>query len=123
MRIALATLMAFHGIAHLVGFAGSWQLAASGGIPYKTTVLAGHVDLGNAGIRFVGLLWALVALAFLTTAAGAVLGAEWWIKAAVGITLGSLALTLLELPEARIGLVVNVALIAMLLLTWRYHWA
>jgi hypothetical protein len=123
MRIALAALMALHGIAHLVGFAGSWQLAASGSIPYKTTVLAGHVDLGNVGIRALGLLWALVALAFLTTAGGAVLDTDWWMKAALGVTIASLALTALELPQARIGLVVNIGLVTTLLLTWRYHWA
>ena len=122
MRIVLAALMALHGIAHLVGFAGAWQLAASGGIPYKTTVLAGRVDLGDVGIRAVGLLWVVAALAFVTVALGAAFDTAWWTKAAVIVAVGSLALTMLELPEARIGLVVNLALIATLLLVARYSW-
>lgn len=123
MRIVLAVVMALHGIAHMVGFAGAWQLAASTEIPYKTTVLGGHVDLGDAGIRAVGVLWAIAALAFVTVAGGAALEKEWWPNAAIFVAAGSLALTLLELPQAKIGLVLNAVLIAVLLLMQRYHWA
>ena len=115
MRIALAVLMALHGVAHMVGFAGSWQLASTNEIPYKTTVLGGNLDLGDAGIRVVGVLWAAAAVAFVTVSAATVLDKPWWPTAAVIVALSSMALTLLELPQARIGLVVNLALIATLL--------
>ena len=115
MRIALAVLMALHGVAHMVGFAGSWQLAATNEIPYKTTVLGGNLDLGDAGIRVVGVLWAVAAVAFVTVSGAAALDKAWWPTAAVIVALGSLALTVLELPQAKIGLVVNLALIATLL--------
>ena len=123
MRIALAVLMTLHGIAHLVGFAGAWQLSAAANVPYRTTVLGGHVDLGAAGIRAIGLLWVMAALAFVTVSAGAVLHTEWWLGAAVLVALGSLALTILELPEARIGAMVNVVLLAILLVALRLHFA
>ena len=123
MRIALAVLMTLHGIAHLVGFAGAWQLSAAANVRYKTTVLGGHFDLGDAGIRAIGLLWVLAAIAFVAVSAGAMLHAEWWLEAAVLVVIGSLALTILELPEARIGAVVNVALLAMLLVALRLHLA
>ena len=123
MRIALAIVMTLHGIAHLVGFAGAWQLSAAGGAPYKTTVLDGHFDVGDAGIRVVGLLWVIAAVAFVTVSAGAVMQSPWWLEAAVPVVLGSLALTILELPEARIGAVVNVVLLAILLLGVRLHFA
>lgn len=122
MRLALAILMALHGIAHMVGFAGSWQLAASSDLPYKTTVLNGRLDLGDKGIRALGVLWVVAALAFVFVAAGAVLDAGWWAKAAVVTAVGSLALTLLELPAARIGLVLNLFLITVLLLIQQFHW-
>ncbi len=114
MRFALAVLFALHGIAHLVGFAGSWQLAASGDLPYKTTVLNGRIDLGDAGIRMFGLLWIVAALAFVMAAAGIVLEADWWVKLATIVAVGSLALTVLEWPAARIGLYLNVAILAAL---------
>jgi hypothetical protein len=122
MRWVIAVVMALHGIAHMVGFAGSWQLAASGDLPYKTTVLGGQVDLGSTGIRALGLVWVVASLAFVIVAAGAVLQTEWWMTAALSVSVASLALTILELPAARIGLALNVALIATLLLVQRYDW-
>ena len=119
MRIALAVLMALHGVAHMVGFAGSWQLASTNDIPYKTTVLGGNLDLGDAGIRIVGVLWALAAVAFVTVSGATALDKSWWPTAAVIVALSSMALTLLELPQARIGLVVNLALIATLIFARR----
>ena len=116
MRLALAALMILHGIAHLVGFAGSWHL---GDVPYKTTVLGGRVDLGDTGIRAAGLLWLTAAMAFVVVGAGAALNYEWWVKATLFVTLASLALTIIEFPEAKIGLVVNLAILAVLFATTR----
>jgi hypothetical protein len=111
MRLALAALMILHGIAHLVGFAGSWHL---GELPYKTTVLGGRVDLGDTGIRAAGLLWLTAAMAFVVVGAGTALDYSWWAKAALYVTLASLALTIMEFPEAKLGLVVNLAILAVL---------
>ena len=71
----------------------------------------------------VGLLWVIAAIAFVTVSAGAVMHSAWWLEAAVPVALGSLALTILELPEARIGVVVNVVLLAILLAALRLHFA
>jgi uncharacterized membrane protein YphA (DoxX/SURF4 family) len=111
MRIVLAALLALHGIAHLVGFVGSWQLDSSGGIPYKTTVLAGHVNVGDAGVRALGVLWLVTAIAFVVTAAGTALGMQWWAKAVAVVATLSLALTIVQWPEARVGLFVNVGIL------------
>lgn len=116
MRLALAALMILHGIAHLVGFAGSWHL---GELPYKTTVLGGRVDLGDTGIRAAGLLWLTAAMAFVVVGAGTALDYDWWAKAALYVTLASLALTIVEFPEAKLGLVVNLAILAVLFATTR----
>jgi hypothetical protein len=116
MRLALAALMILHGIAHLVGFAGSWHL---GELPYKTTVLGGRVDLGDTGIRAAGLLWLTAAMAFVVVGAGTALDYSWWAKAALYLTLASLALTIMEFPEAKLGLVVNLAILAVLVVSTR----
>ena len=116
MRFALAALMILHGIAHLVGFAGSWHV---GELPYKTTVLGGRVDLGDAGIRATGILWLAAAVAFTIVGAGTALNYDWWTKAALYVTLASLVLTIIEFPEAKLGLVVNLAILAVLFATTR----
>jgi hypothetical protein len=120
MRLLLALLMVLHGAAHLPGFVSEWRLATLEGIQYRTTVLAGRLDLGDAGIRVVGTLWLAAAIAFFVTGIGAFGNTSWWIPAATGVTLGSLVLTLVELPESRMGLVVNLVLLAGLFIAARF---
>ena len=84
MRIVLAVLMVLHGVAHLPGFVNEWRLANLEGIAYRTTILAGRVDLGDAGIRVVGLLWLASAVAFCVAGVGAFGNQSWWMPMAVG---------------------------------------
>jgi hypothetical protein len=120
VRIALAVLMALHGVAHLVGFVGSWQLAGpESTIPYKTTVLAGKLDLGGPGIRAMGVFWLLTAVAFWLAAAAALMNQPWWTLAALGVALFSLMLSIVALPDSRIGVAVNLVILAALMVGQR----
>ena len=120
MRFLLGILMLMHGFAHLAGFAGAWKLR--GEIPYKTTVFAGHIDLGDAGIRAVGLLWAVAALAFAIAGAGALSNRSWWIPLTLVVAAASLILTLVETPDARVGALVNVFVMGVVLVGRHSHW-
>lgn len=111
MRIALAFLMAIHGFAHLPGFLSSWRLAKIEGLPYGTTVLNGRLDLGDAGIRAIGVSWLLLAVGFWVASAGAIANRPWWVPAAASLAVGSLLLCVLGWPEARIGVAVNLILL------------
>lgn len=123
MRIVLAVLMALHGVAHLVGFVVPWRLAAPpAGVACKTTVLAGRLDLGDAGIRAVGVLWLLLAVAFWGAAAGALMSRSWWVPTAIGVAVASLVLSLVAWPDSRIGVPVNLVIMAALVLGRRYGW-
>lgn len=116
MRIALGLLMALHGAAHLVGFVGSWQLGGpDSSIAYKTTVLAGKLDIGQPGVRAMGIFWLLTAAAFWVASAGALMDRPWWLLAAFGVSLFSLLLCVVALPDSRIGIAVNLLIIALLL--------
>lgn len=119
MRIAIAIVLALHGFAHVVGFAGSFGLAES--IPYRTTVLGGTVDLGDGGIRAVGILWLVAAAAFLVASAAAMTNQEWWVKALPVAAVGSLVLGVMALPEARIGVAIDVLILAAVA-AWRMGW-
>lgn len=114
--------MALHGIAHVVGFVGSWQLGESSNIPYKTTLLNGKLDVGDVGIRVVGVFWLVTALAFAVASLGAIAERGSWVPTALVIAIFSMALSLLEWPAARIGVFVNIALVAALLLGRRQGW-
>ena len=114
MRFVLGALLIAHGIAHLVGFVVPWKLVSTAEVPYRTTILGGVLDLGDAGARALGVAWLVAALAFVLLA-GAVL-AGWnvrlWTFAMLSL---SIALCVVGWPEARIGLVVNAILLAALL--------
>ncbi|HYD53662.1 MAG TPA: hypothetical protein VEA99_13590 [Gemmatimonadaceae bacterium] len=109
MRFVAAFFLLAHGVAHLVGFAGSWRLSAD--IPYHTTLLAGRVDVGDGGMKVMGVLWVLAALLFAAVAAGLTLRADWWQPLLVATALASLVLSILELPSARIGVAIDVAIL------------
>lgn len=122
MRMALAVLMALHAVAHLPGFLVPWRLASLPEMPYGTTVLAGHVDIGGAGIRVMGAAWLAVALAFGIAAVAAGTDRSWWMAAAAGAAVVSLGLSVLGLPAAKIGIAVNLLILAALLAAPRLGW-
>jgi hypothetical protein len=114
MRLAFAIASLLHAFAHLPGFVGSWHLGA--GVPHKTTIIADRVDVGDVGIRALGILWLLAGAAFLLVAAAAITRVPWWPQLALGVVAFSLALCLVHLPDARFGAAVNVALLVVLAL-------
>ncbi len=122
MRIALSLLLALHGIAHLVGFVVPWRLVQSEELPYDTTILAGRLDLGSTGIRAYGVLWLVAAVAFVAAAAGCWTARGGWMPFTVAVAAASLLLSILSLPEARIGIPVNLVILAWIYVGSRAGW-
>lgn len=71
---AAAAFLALHGIVHLLGTAVYLELAEVADFPYKTTLLGGWWDVGRAGIRVFGVLWAVAAVGFVASAVALVVG-------------------------------------------------
>ena len=117
MRYLFAVLIGLHGVAHLVGFAVAWQILAFPELHYKTTVLGGLVDIGHAGTQLLGALWLATALSCVIAGSAIWEGATWSVPFAMAVTLFSLTLCLTALPEARIGVLMNVAVLAILLVS------
>ena len=113
MRSLFAVLLVAHGIAHLVGFVMPWGLMSSLDVNYRTTVLNGTVDLGETGARVFGILWLALAIAFVVIGAAVFAGSRdgVWIVRFAAL---SLLFCVLAWPEARIGAIVNVAIIGAL---------
>lgn len=57
MRIAIGIYFLVHGLCHFVGFVVPWKILTMKDEPYKTTLVAGSINVGDVGIRVVGLLW------------------------------------------------------------------
>lgn len=122
MYIVLAVFLFLHGFAHLPGFIVSWRLADLKGMPYKTTILTNSVDIGEIGIRVVGALWLIAALMFIASGIGLLAHAPWAKPVTMASAGFSLALCVVGLPDSRIGLFVNIVVIAFLLIAGRVGW-
>ena len=118
IRVLAAVFLRLHGCAHLLGFLASWQLATFDDIPYTTTIANGTLDVGDAGIRIVAFAWIVAGAAMLL--AGLLVGRRsaaavpaLWIATVV-----SLIACVSGLPAAVIGLAIDLAIVAVLLLAW-----
>lgn len=123
MRIVIGIVLIAHGIAHLLGFLVPWQIIKSEEMPYKTTLLSGKADIGNAGIRIFGLFWLAIAVAFIIIGAGAILETTWWLNLLPGITMFSMLFSILSWPESKIGVLINVSIMTLLGISARLDWS
>ncbi|HTP24419.1 MAG TPA: hypothetical protein VMK12_02015 [Anaeromyxobacteraceae bacterium] len=122
MRIVIAIVLLAHGVAHLVGFVVPWRLATLPDVPYRSTILGGRIEVGDIGVKALGVLWLIAALAFAAAGAEVLWHASSWRSHVIVAATASLALCIAGWPDARIGVAVNVALIAMLALGARAGW-
>ena len=122
MHIALAVILFGHGFAHLVGFVVSWRIATLKEMPYKTTVLADSVNVGDLGIRVMGILWLIAALAFAVSSMGILARLSWWLPVTVIVAVFSFFLCIIGWPDSRIGVFINVVIVAFLLVGRQMGW-
>jgi len=109
-------VLILHGLIHLLGPVVYMQLGAVEGFLYKTTLLGGAWDVGERGIWIFGALWIVPAVGFILAAVALLAGWSWWQPLLLGVTLFSLALTVLDWRVAYAGVVVNLVILALLAL-------
>ena len=85
--------------------------------------IAIRVDVGDAGIRVMGVLWLLAALAFLVAAIAVATEAGWAMRFTLAAVMVSLVLCVLGWPDARIGVAVNAGLVLLLAIGAGLHQA
>lgn len=122
LRWVLSILFVIHGFAHLVGFVVPWGIGEVKDAPYKTTLLADTIDVGDRGIRGFGLLWLIAALAFVVAGFACLTSQAWWIPFATWTAAFSLVLGVLGWPEARIGTAVDLLILVLLVVGARLDW-
>ena len=111
MYIALAALIALHGLAHMVGFAAPYGYM-------KNPPLA----LTGSSAKILGIFWFIAAVVFVVAAIGLMRKASWWTPVTLVACLLSIALSTVALPYAKIGLFVDVALVAFLFVNRGSGW-
>ena len=65
MQYAIGAFLILHGFAHLVGFMVPFRIGNLEEPSYKTTLLGGRLNVGDTGIRVIGFLWLVGAIAFM----------------------------------------------------------
>ncbi len=114
MHIVLGLVLIAHAFAHLAGFVVPWRIGYFKRLSYKTTIFGGGVDVGDKGIRIVGILWAVLAAAFVVCAVGVFLFLPWWRPATLTVSVVSLFICIASWPDSRAGIIVNAAIILLL---------
>jgi len=120
MRLVFAAFLVAHAVAHLVGFVGPWGLAGS--VPGSRTLLAGKLVVGDAVMKVVGLVWLVVAVAFVIAAIGLLRQAAWWRPVTVAAAGASLGLSVLCWPQSILGVPINGFVLAVLFATADSRW-
>jgi hypothetical protein len=115
MRVALAGFLFVHGIAHLVGFVVPWRILEAEEMPYSTTLLAGRLEVGDRGIRLVGLVWLGLTLAFFVAAGFVWVQRPGWPDLVMFLAVVSLVMSMVGWPAARLGIPINIVLLTLLL--------
>ena len=122
MRIALAVFLVLHGIAHIVGFVVPWRIAKMDDMPYKTTIINGKIDVGDVGIRILGIIWLLIALAYFYSGWITYQQFDFWLTYTLVVSVISLAFCIIAVPDSHIGIYINIALIALYYLNDKFNW-
>jgi hypothetical protein len=99
-RIA-AVVLALHGVIHLIGFVSLWRIASLDGFPYRTTILGGAQDIGDLGVRLLGLAWLALTFGFLAAGYGVWRRRPWAVGLTGAFAMVSLIVCVAGLPERR----------------------
>jgi hypothetical protein len=111
-----------HGLVHLLWFVVPWRITTVDGLPYSTRVLGQRFDVGDTGIRIVGLLWLAATLGWGIAGGGLMLRAPWWQEWTMAAALFSSVLCILGLPVAKYGLLINIIILAFVFLNRQFLW-
>lgn len=107
-----AVLLALHGVIHLIGFVVPWHIAALEGFAYRTTAFNGAWEVGDAGVRLIGLVWLGLAIGFVVAGYGIWRRGPWAVGLTGVLAILSLIVCVVGLPETVAGLVINGVILA-----------
>ncbi len=122
MNGVFAAVLAIHGIAHLVVFLVTFKWIRIEEMPYSTTLFDNRIDVGDTGIRIIGMLWLMTALGCFALAAASWFSWDLFVPVTLGLAFFSLALCLAGWPETIIGMVINGFLIVVLIVASALGW-
>jgi hypothetical protein len=112
-RYAIAAFLVAHGLAHVVGFEGTWGIGLFDGKANVPPLLSGLAS-DSATLKAVGVLWLVGLLAFVVAAAGVALRKRWAVDVTGTAAAYSLLISLAWLPDAWVGVAINAVILGAL---------
>jgi hypothetical protein len=112
IRRTAAVAVALHGVIHLIGFVSPWRIASLEGFAYRTTIVDGAQDIGDAGVRVIGLIWLGLTFAFLAAGYALWRGKPWAVGLTGALAVLSLIVCVAGLPETAAGVATDVVILA-----------
>lgn len=113
VRWAFALLLILHGFAHLPGVLGSWKLKTFDDVSFQPNALL--TDASDTTVFLLGVVWLMAAIGFLVAGVSMLVHYDWWPHIALRAVVTSLIPTTLWNEDARIGLMLNIALLIVIL--------
>ncbi len=107
-----ALALAIHGVIHFLGIGVYFELIELTDLRYKTTLLGGVIDVGDAGIRAFAVLTTVAGVGFVASAVALVTGWRYWRGVLLAVTVFSLVLTTLDWSVASAGVPANLTILA-----------
>jgi hypothetical protein len=105
VRIVFSTIIALHGIVHLIGFSKEWNLGPTGRRLTKTLI-----PFSENGSKVAGLLWLTACVLMIAASYLYFQKKEWyWIPSLVGLVISQI-LIILYWHDAKYGTIVNIIL-------------
>ena len=121
LSIGLIILGLIHGLIHLMGFLAFWPVTAIPNLPYKTTLLAGRLEVGQVGMRIYSLFWLLAGLGFVGAVLLLALNRPIWAPLMLAAALLSLLVSVLDWDQAWRGALVNVFVLLALFVVFGFR--
>lgn len=115
MRVAFAIFLFIHAFAHGVGFLSQTFLVGGDDMPGAPTFLLSGLEPGHWFLRFLGVVWLAIGVAFVFAGIGVLTEADWTMPVLLTALVLSTVLSLLWVKEAPFGLVANAIIIVVLL--------
>jgi hypothetical protein len=112
IRRTAAVVLALHGVIHLIGFVSPWRIASLEGFAYRMTVLGGAQDIGDVGVRLIGLVWLGLTFGFLAAGHAVWRGKPWAVSLTGALAMVSLIVCVAGLPETAAGVAIDVVILA-----------
>ncbi len=122
MHIALAVFLFIHGLAHIVGFLVYWKIMKDKEVVYKTTIYPDNINIGDSGVRLLGVIYLAVALSFGIIGYDLIAQPFLWGKYIWAVIVVSLVLCITGWPDTKFGMVANLILIVFLIFNTYIHW-